>query len=142
MSVHQPSGIEGRSGATGWMYDLPKKNARPMPSSISAMPMAMSLTPLKRQIQPWKSTEPGAGECRGQDAGPGRAALIGDRVAGHGAEDQRAFKPEIDAARPLGQAFAQRHEQERRRNADRAAQHGDGNGPEADIDGLAHTCLQ
>src|SRR5688572_11440154 len=50
---HQPKGIAGRSGADGWMNGLPKKKARPDPNSISAMPMAMSLTLGNLQIQPW-----------------------------------------------------------------------------------------
>ena len=35
------------------MKGLPKKKARPEPNSISAMPMAMSLTLGNLQIQPW-----------------------------------------------------------------------------------------
>ena len=52
-SDHQPRPMAGRSGATGWMYGLPKKKARPMPSSISAMPMAMSFTRGNEQRKPW-----------------------------------------------------------------------------------------
>ena len=33
-----------RLGALGWMKGLPRKKARPVPNSISAMPVAMSLT--------------------------------------------------------------------------------------------------
>ena len=55
MADQPPSEIAGRSGATGWMYGLPKKKARPMPKSISAMPTAMSLTRGNLQIQPWKA---------------------------------------------------------------------------------------
>ena len=54
-SDHQPRLIAGRSGATGWMKGLPKKNASPVPSSISAMPMAMSLTRGSEQSNPWTS---------------------------------------------------------------------------------------
>ena len=53
LSLHQPKGIAGKSGATGWIYGLPKKNARPIPSSIIAMPVAMSLTLGSRQTTPW-----------------------------------------------------------------------------------------
>jgi hypothetical protein len=54
-SDQKPSGIAGRSGAEGWMKDFPKKKASPEPNSISAMPIAMSLTRGKEQIQPWNS---------------------------------------------------------------------------------------
>ena len=54
MSDQKPNGMAGRAGAEGWMKGLPKKNARPVPNSISAMPMAMSLTRGNLQIQPWK----------------------------------------------------------------------------------------
>lgn len=50
-----PSWIEGSFGATGWMKDLPRKNAMPRPNCIMAMPMAMSLTFGNLQIQPWMS---------------------------------------------------------------------------------------
>ncbi len=40
----------GRIGACGWISGLPRKNARPVPNSISAMPTAMSLTRGKLQI--------------------------------------------------------------------------------------------
>ena len=34
MSDQNPSGSAGRCGADGWMKDLPKKKARPVPNSI------------------------------------------------------------------------------------------------------------
>ena len=43
---------------------------------------------------------------------------------------ERALEAEIDAARFLRQALAERHEQEGRRDADRAAEHGDEDGGE------------
>ena len=56
--------------------------------------------------------------CRRPSTGPdarrppdtpsqGRAGLVADGVAGHRAHDQRAFQAEVDAARFLGDAFAQ-----------------------------------
>ena len=42
--VQSASAIAGRRGACGWMNGLPKKNARPVPSVIIAMPTAMSFT--------------------------------------------------------------------------------------------------
>jgi len=45
--------MAGRLGAFGLMNGLPKKKASPEPNSISAMPMAMSLTFGNLQIQPW-----------------------------------------------------------------------------------------
>ncbi len=50
--VQSASGIEGRCGAWGWMKGLPKKNARPVPSVIMAMPIAMSLTRRSEQRSP------------------------------------------------------------------------------------------
>ena len=44
LSDHRPSCSDGRRGAFGWMYALPRKKARPVPNSIMAMPMAMSFT--------------------------------------------------------------------------------------------------
>ena len=97
----------------------------PVPNSIMAMPTAMSLTCGSLQIEPCiaPSTEPAS--ARGQHAEPGIAGVIGGRVGHHGAEHQRAFEPEIDPSRFLGEALAERDEHERRRDADRAADHGD-----------------
>jgi hypothetical protein len=64
MSDHQPKGMDGRLGATGWMKGLPKKNASPIPKSMSAMPMAMSLTRGIEQITP----------CRMPNIAPASAA--------------------------------------------------------------------
>ncbi len=44
LSLHQPRPIDGKLGAAGWMNGLPRKNARPTPNNIKAMPTAMSLT--------------------------------------------------------------------------------------------------
>ena len=76
-------------------------------------------------------------EQRARDAGrqhpePGRAREIGDAIGAHRAHDQRAFEAEIDAPGALGDAFAQADEQERRRNADGAAEYGERDGPESD----------
>ncbi|MGY4161960.1 hypothetical protein ACVINW_007802 [Bradyrhizobium sp. USDA 4461] len=43
-SLHQPKSIAGSRAAVGSISGLPRKKARPVPSSISAMPTAMSLT--------------------------------------------------------------------------------------------------
>src|SRR5215831_2965453 len=51
----KPSEIDGSIGALGWMYGLPKKNARPMPSNIMAMPSATSLTRGSLQSQPCRA---------------------------------------------------------------------------------------
>ena len=47
--------MAGSVGAAGWISGLPKKKASPVPSSISAMPTAMSLTPRSEQRTPCKS---------------------------------------------------------------------------------------
>ena len=44
MSLHHPKSIAGSRGAVGSISGLPRKNASPVPNSISAMPTAMSLT--------------------------------------------------------------------------------------------------
>ena len=54
--------------------------------------------------------------------------MIGGRVGDHGAENQGAFEAEIHAARFLRQALAKRDKHERRRDADRAAEHRDEDG--------------
>ena len=102
-----PSGIAGRSGADGWMKGLPKKKARPEPNSIMAMPMAMSLTFGNLQIQPWNRPKQRARRRRRQHAEPRRAGHDGDRIGRHGAEDERAFEAEIDAAGALGDRLAE-----------------------------------
>ena len=136
-SDQKPSGIAGSIGAEGWMNGLPKKKARPMPNSIRAMPMAMSLTRGNLQIQPWSSAEQGAGDAGREHAQPGRAGQVGDGVADHGAEDEGAFEAEIDAAALLGQALAEADEQERRADADGAGEDGQRHAPQAEI-GLVH----
>ena len=50
MSLHQPKSIDGRCGAVGSISGLPRKNASPVPSNMSAMPTAMSLTRGSPQI--------------------------------------------------------------------------------------------
>ncbi len=77
-----------------------------------------------------QGAEHGAGATARDDAEPRRSRLIVDRIAEHGAEHERAFKAEIDAARFLREALAERHEHERRRDADRAADHGENDGEE------------
>ena len=71
-------------------------------------------------------------------SGAKRIALTvkGDGVTRHGPEDERAFEPEIDPARPFGQNLAQRHEQKWRRDADRASDDGD------DAQGTLHTAMK
>jgi hypothetical protein len=61
----------------------------------------------------------------GEHAEPGRAALIVVGVAGHRAEDEGALETEIDAAGFLGEALAEADEEERRRHADGAGEHGE-----------------
>ncbi len=69
-------------------------------------------------------SEQRAGDTGGKDAEPGRAALEGHGVAGHGAEDERAFEAEIDPPRFLGQALTEADEEERRRHPDGTGEHG------------------
>ncbi len=76
--------------------------------------------------------EQGTGHACGEHAEPGRAREIGDAVGAHRAHHQRAFEAEIDAARALGDAFAEADEQERRGDADGAAEHRERDRPEAD----------
>ena len=59
--------------------------------------------------------------------------MVGDGIGDHGAEHQRALEAEIHAARLFGEAFAERDEHERRRNADRAAEHRDEDGGERGV---------
>ena len=80
-----------------------------------------------------------AGDARGEHAEPRRAGVVGGRVGDHRAEHQRALEAEIDAARFFRQAFAERDEHERRRDADRAAEHGDEDG---EIRRLVHVRLR
>ena len=50
--VQPPSSMAGRSGALGWIKGLPSQKARPEPASISAMPMAVSLTRFRLHNMP------------------------------------------------------------------------------------------
>jgi len=76
-----------------------------------------------------------AGEPGGKHAKPGRTRKIGNAVGAHRAHDQRTLKPEVDASRSFGDAFAEAHEQERRGNPNGAAEHGERHRPEADRTG-------
>ena len=135
-----PKGIAGRSGADGWMNGLPKKKARPEPNSISAMPMAMSLTFGNLQIQPWNRPKQAPVADAASTPSQGEAGHDGDRIGGHRAEHQYAFEAEIDAAGALGDGFAQRHEDEGRGDPDRAAEDRQRHAPEADV-GVVHQAL-
>ncbi len=132
MSLHQPKSIAGSRGAVGSISGLPRKNASPVPNSISAMPTAMSLTRGSEQMPACSAPSSGAGDAGGEHAEPRRAGEIGDAVGAHRAHHQRAFEAEIDAAGALGDAFAEADEQERRGDADRAAEHGERHGPQSD----------
>ena len=80
-----------------------------------------------------------AGDAGRKHAEPGRAGEIGDAVAAHRAHDQRAFEAEIDAAAALGDAFAEADEEERRADADGAAEHGERHAPAVrSIAGVGH----
>ena len=79
-----------------------------------------------------------AGERRGAEAQPGRAGHHRDRVANHGAENERALEAQIDAPRALGDGLAQRHEDEGGRDADGAAEDGKRDAPKANDGGIAH----
>src|SRR6516162_810563 len=72
------------------------------------------------------------GEAGGEHAEPRRAEEIGNAIGAHRAHHQRAFEAEIDAARTLGDAFAETDEEKRRGDADGAAEHGERHGPEPD----------
>ena len=119
------------------MNGLPRKKARPVPNSIMAMPMAMSFTLRQLADIAMDGAEQRAGDPGGQHAQPGRAGEVGDGVAGHGAEDQRAFEAEIDASRFLRQALAEADEEEGRRDADGAREHGEQNDAKARIPVIA-----
>ncbi len=67
----------------------------------------------------------GAGDAGRENAEPRIAGVVGGGVGDHCAEHQRSFEPEIHPARFFGQAFAERDEHERRRDADGAAEHSD-----------------
>ena len=71
--------------------------------------------------------------ARGQHAEPRRAGQVRDAVAAHGAHDQRALEAQVHAAALLGDALAQAHEQERRADAQRAAEHRERHAPEAEL---------
>jgi hypothetical protein len=86
--------------------------------------------------------ENAAGRHRRRHTEPGRAGDHRRAVGDHGAEDQRAFEAEIDAAGALGDRLAQRDEDEWRRDADGAAQHGERHAPQADLRCVAHVSLR
>ena len=92
-----------------------------MPSSISAMPVATSLTRGSEQSRPCSSASAAPAQAASEHADPGRAAQVGAAEAGHRRQHQHAFEAEVDAARLLGQAFAEADEQERHADAQRAA---------------------
>ena len=138
LSDQPPSGSDGSRGALGWMKGLPRKKASPVPNSIMAMPMAMSFTLRQLADIAVDGAEQRAGEPGGKHAQPGRAGEVGDGVAGHGAEDERAFEAEIDASRFLRQALAEADEEERRGDADGAREHGEQNDAEG---GFAGHCV-
>ena len=123
------------------MKGLPKKKASPMPNSIMAMPMAMSLT-LRELADPAveqrRSTAPASPAA--STPSQGEPVMYGDGVADHRAEDERAFEAEIDAAGLLGDGLAEADEDERRRDADGAAEHGERHAPQAEV-GLVHQAL-
>ena len=58
------------------------------------------------------------------------ADFAADGVGGHRPHHERSFQAEIDTSRPLGDAFAQTDEEERRADADRAAEQGQSQGRE------------
>lgn len=76
----------------------------------------------------------------GKHTDPGGTGEVGDAVAGHRAEHQRAFQPEVDTAGAFRQRFSETDEQEGRGDADRAADDGEGDAPEADafVHGVPH----
>jgi hypothetical protein len=55
IELHAPSSMDFRSGALGWISGLPSQKARPEPASISAMPMAVSLTRARLHSAPCSS---------------------------------------------------------------------------------------
>ena len=77
-----------------------------------------------------------ADDAGAQHAYPRRAGAVGGHVGDHGAQDQRPLETQIDAPRFLGDGLTQRHEHERRRDTDGAAEHGNEHGGER---GLVHT---
>ena len=66
-----------------------------------------------------------AGDAGGENAEPGVAGVVGGGVGDHRAEHEGALEAEIHAAGLFRQTLAKRDEHERRRDADRAAKHGD-----------------
>ena len=117
--LHQPSANAGRCGACGWISGLPRKNASPMPNSISAMPTATSLTRGRRTDQRVQRAQ----QRRRPRRRPARRATASRsgtrRRSRHRAHHQRSFQAQVDAPALLGQALAQADEQERR--ADRGS---------------------
>ena len=103
-----------------------------MPNSISAMPTAMSLTRGSPQIAACTSAQQRAGTAGREHAEPRRARQVRGAVGAHRAHHQIAFEPEIDAAAALGDALAEADEQERRADAQRAAEHRDRHHPPAE----------
>ncbi|OHV14801.1 hypothetical protein BK022_23750 [Methylorubrum extorquens] len=78
-SDQKPKGIAGSGGAEGWMKGFPRKKARPEPNSISAMPIATSLTRGKRQMKP--CSRPKAPPARPATATPAHALPLSTAVA-------------------------------------------------------------
>jgi len=75
------------------------------------MPVAMSLTRGSEHSSPCSSAS-SAPQAPPAAPQPGRAGEVGAAEAGHGAEHQHAFEPEVDAPALLGEAFAQADEEE------------------------------
>ena len=85
------------------------------------MPVATSLTRSSEHSRPCSSASRPPAAAPIEHAQPRRAGQVGAAEGRHGRQHQHAFEPEVDAARFLGQAFAQAHEQEGRADAQRAA---------------------
>src|SRR5439155_26741841 len=62
------------------------------------------------------------------------AARVRHGVPAHRAHYQNPLEAEVDAAAPLGDAFAEAHEQKRRADPDRPAQYADRHAPPAELD--------
>ncbi len=125
LPVQSPRWIESRCGALGWMKGLPKKKARAGAEAHEgdADGDVVHLGQLADVAVHGAEHETGA--AGGEHAQPRAAGEIRGGVGDHGAQHQRALEAEIDAAGFFGEGFAQRHEHERRRDPDGAAQHGD-----------------
>ena len=84
-----------------------------MPTTIWSRPMRTQKTTMKRETRH-------AGDDGGQEAEPGRPAVVGGVEAGVGAEEHHALEADVEQAGLLRDGLAERREEERHAGEDGA----------------------